>query len=45
MDNDVLFAQFVREHTTQLLRSAYLLTGSASSAEDLVQETLLRLYP
>jgi RNA polymerase sigma-70 factor (sigma-E family) len=45
MDNDVLFAQFVREQTTQLLRSAYLLTGSASAAEDLVQDTLLRLYP
>jgi RNA polymerase sigma-70 factor (sigma-E family) len=45
MDNDVLFAQFVREQTTALLRSAYLLTGSSAAAEDLVQETLLRLYP
>jgi RNA polymerase sigma-70 factor (sigma-E family) len=45
MDNDVLFAQFVREQTTTLLRSAYLLTGSSPAAEDLVQETLLRLFP
>jgi RNA polymerase sigma-70 factor (sigma-E family) len=45
MDNDVLFAQFVREQTTALLRSAYLLTGSSPAAEDLVQETLLRLFP
>lgn len=45
MDNDVLFAQFVREQTATLLRSAYLLTGSSPAAEDLVQETLLRLFP
>jgi RNA polymerase sigma-70 factor (sigma-E family) len=45
MDTDVLFAQFVREQTAPLLRSAYLLTGSPSAAEDLVQDTLLRLFP
>lgn len=45
MDNDVLFAQFVREQTATLLRSAYLLTGSSPAAEDLVQDTLLRLFP
>ncbi len=45
MEADALFAQFVREQTATLLRSAYLLTGNASSAEDLVQETFLRLYP
>lgn len=45
MDNDVLFAQFVREQTATLLRSAYLLTGNSPAAEDLVQETLLRLFP
>lgn len=45
MDTDVLFAQFVREQTAQLLRSAYLLTGNASAAEDLVQDTLVRLFP
>lgn len=45
MDTDVLFAQFVREQTPQLLRSAYLLTGSSAAAEDLVQDTLVRLFP
>jgi RNA polymerase sigma-70 factor (sigma-E family) len=39
------FAGFVRAHTPDLLRSAYLLTGARVSAEDLVQDTLLRLYP
>jgi len=45
MENDALFAQFVREQTATLLRSAYLLTGSSAAAEDLVQETFLRLFP
>jgi RNA polymerase sigma-70 factor (sigma-E family) len=39
------FAVFVRANTAALLRTAYLLTGSAAAAEDLVQETLTRLYP
>lgn len=39
------FASFVREHTPALLRTAYLLTGSANAAEELVQDTLVRLYP
>ena len=39
------FADFVRAHTRTLIRSAYLLTGSGPGAEDLVQETFLRLYP
>jgi RNA polymerase sigma-70 factor (sigma-E family) len=39
------FAVFVRAHTTGLLRTAYLLTGSAAAAEDLVQDTFVRLYP
>jgi RNA polymerase sigma-70 factor (sigma-E family) len=39
------FAGFVREHTGALLRTAYLLTGSTHAAEELVQDTLVRLYP
>jgi RNA polymerase sigma-70 factor (sigma-E family) len=39
------FATFVRAQTSGLLRTAYLLTGSAAAAEDLVQDTFLRLYP
>jgi RNA polymerase sigma-70 factor (sigma-E family) len=39
------FEEFVRTETAGLLRSAYLLTGNAASAEDVVQETLTRLYP
>jgi RNA polymerase sigma-70 factor (sigma-E family) len=42
---EVGFAGFVREHTSALLRTAYLLTGSAQNAEELVQDTLVRLYP
>jgi RNA polymerase sigma-70 factor (sigma-E family) len=39
------FATFVRTHTSGLLRTAYLLTGSAAAAEDLVQDTFVHLYP
>jgi RNA polymerase sigma-70 factor (sigma-E family) len=39
------FAAFVRTQTPALLRTAYLLTGSAHEAEELVQDTLVRLYP
>jgi RNA polymerase sigma-70 factor (sigma-E family) len=45
MDNDAMFAQFVRDQTSTLLRSAYLLTGNSVAAEDLVQETFVRLFP
>lgn len=39
------FTDFVRAHTASLLRTAYLLTGDGPSAEELVQDTLVRLYP
>jgi len=39
------FVSFVRANTTALLRTAYLLTGSSPAAEELVQDTLVRLYP
>lgn len=45
MRAEVGFAGFVREHTPTLLRTAYLLTGDAQSAEELVQDTFARLYP
>jgi RNA polymerase sigma-70 factor (sigma-E family) len=39
----VAFEQFVAEATGGLLRTAYLVTGDAGHAEDLVQETLLQI--
>jgi RNA polymerase sigma-70 factor (sigma-E family) len=37
--------EFMQANVTTLLRKAYLLTGSGPAAEDLVQDTLVRLYP
>ena len=45
MDGEREFAGFVRNHTATLLRTAYLLTGDGLAAEELVQDTLVRLYP
>ena len=45
MRHEVGFAGFVREHTPVLLRTAYLMTGNAQAAEELVQDTFVRLYP
>lgn len=39
------FSTFVRVHSTALLRAAYLLTGDRIGAEELLQDTLVRLYP
>jgi RNA polymerase sigma-70 factor (sigma-E family) len=37
------FEQFVSNEADQLLRTAYVMTGDLTEAEDLVQETLLRV--
>jgi RNA polymerase sigma-70 factor (sigma-E family) len=39
------FERFVREHTPTLYRTAFLLTGNRYEAEELVQDTLTRLFP
>lgn len=45
MRSEVGFAEFVRLNTPALVRTAYLLTGNGAAAEELVQDTLVRLYP
>ena len=42
--DDGSFDEFMHASSARLLRLAWLLTGGASSAEDLVQETLERVY-
>jgi len=42
---DEQFADFVRAHTAALLKTGYLLTRDAGDAEELVQDTLVWLYP
>ena len=39
------FEPFVASHHATLYRTAYLLTGTEHAAEELLQETLVRLYP
>ena len=41
---DEAFAEFVRESTTSLTRTAWLLTGSTDLAADLVQAAFLKTY-
>jgi RNA polymerase sigma-70 factor (sigma-E family) len=43
-DRDREFARFVAEHSGTLLRAAYVLTGSQARAEDVVQESLIKLF-
>lgn len=38
------FAEFASTHTRQLLKAGWLLTGDWHLAQDLVQETLVRMY-
>jgi RNA polymerase sigma-70 factor (sigma-E family) len=44
MKRDQEFEQFAVARTPQLYRSAYLLCGERQGAEDLVQETLAKVY-
>ena len=45
MPDDAAFESFVRAHSTNLIRTAVLVTGSKHAAEELVQDTLTSLYP
>lgn len=45
MSDDLAFERFVREQTPTLYRAAFLLTGNRHDAEELLQDTLVRLYP
>ncbi|MEJ7833166.1 MAG: SigE family RNA polymerase sigma factor [Nocardioides sp.] len=44
MSHDREFEDFARARTPQLYRSAWLLCGDVQQAEDLVQETLAKVY-
>lgn len=41
---DASFEQFAQEQTIRLLRTAYLLTGNQQDAEDLAQDTLVKVH-
>lgn len=43
-DRERQYAAYVQDHVLQLRRTAYHLCGSWHAAEDLVQETLVKLY-
>lgn len=45
VDTDRDFTLFVHNHMSALMRTAFLLTGDGLAAEELVQDTLVRLYP
>lgn len=45
MRDDEAFAEFVRERSPELLRSAWLLTGDWHAAHDLVQTALEKSWP
>ncbi len=44
-DRDARFSTFVRTESETLLRTAYLLTRNGPDAEELVQDSLVWLYP
>ncbi len=43
-ERDAAFAAFVEQSTPSLLRTAWLLTGSADAAHELVQASLVKMY-
>ncbi|MEO9239636.1 MAG: SigE family RNA polymerase sigma factor, partial [Jatrophihabitantaceae bacterium] len=45
MGDSTEFSTFVRLNSTALLRAAFLLTGDRLAAEELLQDTFVRLYP
>ncbi|HEV7206160.1 MAG TPA: sigma-70 family RNA polymerase sigma factor [Jatrophihabitans sp.] len=45
MTDAMSFADFVAEHSRSLFGTAYLLTGNRDDAEELLQDTLARLFP
>lgn len=45
MSDEAGFVAFVREHSRSLYSTAFLLTADSAAAEELLQDTLVRLYP
>lgn len=45
MSAEPSFEPFVRANSAALFRTAFLLTGNRGNAEELVQDTLVHLYP
>jgi RNA polymerase sigma-70 factor (sigma-E family) len=43
-ERDAAFAAFIEQSTPSLLRTAWLLTGSADTAHELVQASLVKMY-
>ncbi|SRR5580765_2150775 len=43
-ERDLAFAEFMRDATPSLMRTAWLLTGSTEAAHDLVQAALVKTY-
>lgn len=43
-DEEERFADFVRAHSASLFRTAYLMTGDYQRAEDVLQDSLVRIY-
>src|SRR6187200_2077064 len=44
LSDEEAFTAFVAEHSATLFRTAYLITGDYQRAEDLLQDSLVRVY-